>query len=1071
MGFNFGNIRTSQTIKKVDKTVEPLLFERRLDGQKGYNVLVPYAMSTTALAVLKKLIESAGIKSYRIIATCNVEDPRKKISTKDRLKTESNWYELLMEHAPGAKYKMVLTIGEALYVVNRSADFDAYPFLDHVFDETRFVASSDFLKADMIIYPTYPFSDWWPIHEPKCSNKGVFENWRTRHGMMQLKRMAADDADPSKYIDVSDYRVKKIESIDEASKLLDDLGNSDVLAFDLETTGLSYLENKIGCITFCNDGIIGYYVPWNFIEEGRLKRKLLAVLTSARRLVGHNAKFDTKFLWEAYGKSEIFYPTDDTMMLIHCIHTERNQGLKPAAYFYTYFGGYDNVLDEVKEQLKVESYMDIPKEYLTKYAAIDAIVTWRILAAAEKHAKKIDNQAPNWKDKNWGIWRWYTDVAMPMLRDAIDCEYEGIYVDRDELDFARKTLDDAILSYKRKLVEIWNAEYNAGINESFEFESTKKAGELVKKMGWPVVKLNKREEYGTDESCFAEWERRGYKGVKEWGELRSHLVAYNSFVGYYEKEQKGKVVGELVPTFGRKKYKKMVEDESGWETHLVFHGLDGRFVKNADRSRRDGTWRMHPNINCMGTNTFRHSIQNPSMQNIPTTGKIGKIVKRCISVPDPKKYKLSTSDYVSLQMILVFRDCCLNPKNLIGHEGVDQVMLDIYGHGGHKDSHSQTGFAIFYDAIDAHVYEAPDGTIYHEKQKNIPDGLKKRKATFSDFLKLKKTDPTETYRTNSKGVNFGNLFGAAAPSLARRLREVYKFTEKDCDDVISLMGLKKMFDFMVAERRQFKQKSIPEKEFILDMKFLCIATKFRDVFFTTYPALMCRLEREKNSISDEDSNNFGYMQSWKGPKRRLPEIRHMQPKRQFYTKDRKPTGEPLGKLSKYRWDVVKADKILWSKLYAELGNIAGNSDAQILEAYSAFTLWHNLHTNLKRWGFKSRVFNGTHDSLDKFLYEGEEELVLAMEAWVASRPSIPFEGMPLEIEATLSDVSSHEQRQETFYKNGKQIRAAKFVEALKKYNAEHGTDLKWYNTLPTDYDASEMPSDMMIIERKGYTVQ
>ena len=301
-------------------------------------------------------------------------------------------------------------------------------------------------------------------------------------------------------------------------------------------------------------------------------------------------------------------------------------------------------------------------------------------------------------------------------------------------------------------------------------------------------------------------------------------------------------------------------------------------------------------------------------------------------------------------------------------------------------------------------------------------------------------------------------------------------TEADIDGIIDLMNL---HEEVKETKRQYNFKEVNKKTFKSDaeeqlyMKYLTVAKAFWLIFFNTYPALMKRLEREKNTIADETiihhssdgkkGQNYGYMQSWKGPKRRLPEIRYMNKKQSPYREGRE-----------YNWRVSLqgADKIHWSKYFANLGNIAANSDAQILEAYSAFTLWHNMHTNLKKWGLKSRVFNGTHDSLDKFLYEGEENLVLAMEKWVATRPSVPYCDMPLDIEAEISDVSSHEQRQETFYKNGELFKAGNFVEELKKWNREHpDAQLKWFNTLPTDYDVSEMPSDLMVIDRKGYSVQ
>jgi hypothetical protein len=323
-------------------------------------------------------------------------------------------------------------------------------------------------------------------------------------------------------------------------------------------------------------------------------------------------------------------------------------------------------------------------------------------------------------------------------------------------------------------------------------------------------------------------------------------------------------------------------------------------------------------------------------------------------------------------------------------------------------------------------------------------------------MKLKKISPTSTYRTNSKGVNFGALFGAGAASLARRLREQYNFSEKDVDNVIELMKLDDLVAELVQKNKskvgatpKFKDDVVYRdmKDLKLGMKYLAVATKFRDVFFKTYPGLMARLDREKAEVK-----RTGFMQSWKGPKRRLPELRYM-------------TYDGRGNLK-------GADKKLWSKMYGNLGNIAGNSDAQVMEVYHAMTLWHNIQTNCKKWGLRSRVWNGTHDSIDKFLEKDEVDLVLALEKFVASAHTVPYGGLELDIEADVSDVSSFETREKQYYKHGNGFNPAPLVDALRKWNDEHpDKPLKWYNTLPTDYDVSSFPEDLMIVERTDYVVQ
>ena len=123
--------------------------------------------------------------------------------------------------------------------------------------------------------------------------------------------------------------------------ILISLFDSDILAWDTETSSLKWTIGKLVCLTFCNDGKKGYYVPWKHIEESEENQLLLlAVFYTCKTMVGANIKFDLHYLMKNLFGFDIFRVKhiDDVGQLSHALNSNRTKGLKPLSYFYTPFG-------------------------------------------------------------------------------------------------------------------------------------------------------------------------------------------------------------------------------------------------------------------------------------------------------------------------------------------------------------------------------------------------------------------------------------------------------------------------------------------------------------------------------------------------------------------------------------------------------------------------------------------------------------------------------------------------------------------------------------------------------------
>ena len=384
---------------------------------------------------------------------------------------------------------------------------------------------------------------------------------------------------------------------------------SDILAYDTETTGLRWYADKLVCVTICNDGKHGYYLPWSHFENNRENQLLFcAVLYTANRVVGANIKFDLHYMMKNIQGLDIFKikRIDDVGQLSHALNSNRTKGLKPLTYFYTPFGGYDNELDTFRAQTGVSNYSQIPANILSKYATIDAIVTYRIYIALRRHVQWVDQNFPNEKPIDWTIEKWYDDFMMTVYPYFVRMEHRGMRIDKDYLDDVRSRLKTRIPEVTKRLCELWN------VPENFKFGSTVELGKQIQKMGWPAVELSKRGEYATSDDCIQEWKRQGRPGIKELIELRE----LNSFLGTF--------VGEPSQTGNQ-------SDATGWEQFLVYHP-------------EDDSWRIHQEYIIMGTETFRCIGKNPNLQNVPAHSKLSDEVKRAITVPTALHFVIESDD-------------------------------------------------------------------------------------------------------------------------------------------------------------------------------------------------------------------------------------------------------------------------------------------------------------------------------------------------------------------------------------------------------------------------------------------
>jgi hypothetical protein len=568
-GFSFGKIRSTQKTTLKEEKKEALLKEHFVAGEPYYLFVTDEAVIKTHLQLLVKDIENAGIKSYIIVSSITTATP-KKDATVDLLSLESNWKQYVTFNETPCQ--CIVTFGSALRILNRCADVNYYDFMDDLFYNPRYWCGSEFVNGpNRWVYPVAPVGDIYPI-----ALSADFANMHTFFFRDKLQRIKNDDMSTDD-LDMRDYEIIVPADKDATSAVLKLLVNSELLSYDCETSGFDFLVDKLGTIQLCNDGVKAYVLDWKNVD----RRLLKPVFTTAKRIVGANAKFDTKFIH--HNGVTGWWPTDDIALLAHAINSDRPKGLKAQTIFECgRFTGYDNELDIAKKKFNVENYLQIPRAILNKYAGIDAIVTWRVLRAQEKRCAYIDKRYPNEKVPEWTIWRWYKDVMIPNANVVTEVELEGVYFDPKDFDISEKKILDHITELKEQLAAIWK------VKPTFQFESTLELGNLFKSMGWPEIATSKAGGYKTSDEVLTEYERQNMPGIKILKELRSYNVARGTFI-------------------------------DGWKQFL--------------RQHPDGTWRIHPNCNTFGTASFRHAMTSPNFQQIPSGSVIAKYIKGLFKVP------------------------------------------------------------------------------------------------------------------------------------------------------------------------------------------------------------------------------------------------------------------------------------------------------------------------------------------------------------------------------------------------------------------------------------------------------
>jgi DNA polymerase I-like protein with 3'-5' exonuclease and polymerase domains len=351
--------------------------------------------------------------------------------------------------------------------------------------------------------------------------------------------------------------------------------------------------------------------------------------------IAHNAKFDLKSVAKYYRGQVPSKPHFDTLTASFIINNLTKNQLGLAACVKRELN--IDVEKGVGENVALHSFEDV-----AKYSGIDAEVTWGLYKAL---APKITGNLQK-------VWK----LEMDVLSALCDMELTGAYIDQDALD----TLAEQIGTDK----ELAKAKAFKVAGEAFSINSVQEKQRLLfatdtagKVRIVPRVKINN----SINKNVLTD---KGLEAARNGDNLLpNHYSTSSDALEYYR--GKDALVDALLEYQDLNKL--MTTYVTPYKGGDVERETNGKKTIVKKKSLLING-RVHTNFKSHGAETGRFSSSEPNLQNIPSSGDYGKLVRNLFVAPPG--YKLVVADYSQIE------------PRIIAALSQDKVLIDNYISGG-----------------------------------------------------------------------------------------------------------------------------------------------------------------------------------------------------------------------------------------------------------------------------------------------------------------------------------------------------------------------------------------------------
>ncbi len=432
-----------------------------------------------------------------------------------------------------------------------------------------------------------------------------------------------------------------VQTLTQLDDLVQKLNVADLIAFDVETTGLDKMSVDLVGICLAVEPPTAYYIPVGHLDseaqsdsgqmslfageaelaDGQLP--LQTVLDALRPAminpnigkVAHNAKYDYTIL-DRYGL-QVTPITFDTMIAEWLTNpATKNKGLKNLVSYRLELEmtPIETLIGKGKKQ---RPFSEVPIEDAAPYGAADADMTLRLVAPLQKEIA----------DKNQDD---ILALELPLIPILSQMEQAGIGID---LPFFKKMSQELAV----RIHELENEIYEIA-GEHFNIKSTQQLSEILfKKMDFPKEGLKKT--------------KSGYYSTAS-NVLESLMSS--------EEEHATGMIKQIV------EYRELGKLKSTYVDALP------QLV-----NKEDG--RIHTSFNQTGAVTGRIASSAPNLQNIPIRSEVGQKIRRGF-VAKTGHYFLAC-DYSQVEL------------RILAHVSQDEALLDAFRQN--QDIHSTTAAAVY----------------------------------------------------------------------------------------------------------------------------------------------------------------------------------------------------------------------------------------------------------------------------------------------------------------------------------------------------------------------------------------
>lgn len=366
------------------------------------------------------------------------------------------------------------------------------------------------------------------------------------------------------------------------------LSETDIFAFDTETTSLNYMDATIVGVSFAIELTKAAYIPLSHdypnapqqLPSELVWQKLKPILENAAiKKIGHNLKYDIEVLANhGIALQGIGF---DSMLESYILDSSANRhdldslALKYLGWRTIY---YEEVAGKGAKQIP---FNHVPIEQASTYASEDADV-----------ALHLHHTLWPRLNKEVGLKRVYDEIELPLIPVLARMERTGVLIDASMLEKQTTELETRLLQLETEAFNIAGGSFN--INSPKQLQEI-----LFDKLKLPVLQKTPTGQASTADPVLQEL-------ALDFA-LPKLIIEYRS-------------LSKLISTYTRR-----LPEQINPRTH-----------------------RVHTSYNQTGAATGRLSSSDPNLQNIPVRTQEGRRIRQAFIAP--KGYKLISADYSQIEL-------------------------------------------------------------------------------------------------------------------------------------------------------------------------------------------------------------------------------------------------------------------------------------------------------------------------------------------------------------------------------------------------------------------------------------